>query len=331
MGRICLLVFLSVFIALVAPAYADQSGEEILKAIVKIRATIPSDAHTARTLGTEREGNGVVIDSKGHILTIGYLIVEAEDIQVFAAEGKPVKATFVGYDHKTGFGLLRTEEPLGVTPIKLGQSSEVKEGDPVIVAGHGGGDSLQAVRVISRKEFVGYWEYLLEDAIFTTPPYANYGGAALVGREGQLLGIGSLFTQIMIQGFGSIPCNIFVPIDHLKPILSDLIAKGRSPEAPRPWLGVNVEEAHERVFVIQVTPKGPAEEAGLKPGDMILTVDGKAVNGLADFYRRVWALGNAGVDVPLSVLQGIRIRDIKVRSIDRYQFLRLKPQKSISL
>jgi len=327
----CLLIFLSVLIALAAPAYADPNAEEILKAIVKIRATIPSDAHTARTLGTEREGNGVVIDSKGHILTIGYLIVEAEDIQVFAAEGKPVKAIFVGYDHKTGFGLLRTEEPLGVTPIKLGQSSEVKEGDPVIVSGHGGGDSLQAVRVISRKEFAGYWEYLLEDAIFTTPPYANYGGAALVGREGQLLGIGSLFTQIMIQGFGSIPCNIFVPIDHLKPILSDLIAKGRSLEAPRPWLGVNVEETHERVFVIQVTPKGPAEEAGLKPGDMILTVDGKAVNGLADFYRRVWALGNAGVDVPLSVLQGIQIRDIKVRSIDRYQFLRLKPQKGISL
>jgi S1-C subfamily serine protease len=331
MRRASLLVFLSGLITLAAPAYAKLDAEEILKAIVKIRATIPSDAHTARTLGTEREGNGVVIDSKGHILTIGYLIVEAEDIQVLGAEGKSVKATFVGYDHKTGFGLLRAEESLGVTPLKLGQSSEVKEGDPVIVAGYGGEDSVQAARVISRKEFAGYWEYLLEDAIFTTPPYPSYGGAALIGREGQLLGIGSLFTQIMIKGLGSIPCNIFVPIDHLKPILSDLIAKGRSREAPRPWLGVNVEEAHERVFVIQVTPKGPAEEAGLKPGDMILTVDGKAVNGLADFYRKVWALGNAGVDVPLSVLQGIRIRDIKVRSIDRYQFLRLKPPKAISL
>ena len=326
-----MVVILAVLIALAGPVYADQSAEKILEAIVKIRAIIPADAHTARTLGTEREGNGVVIDSKGHILTIGYLIVEAEDIQVLGSEGKAVKATFVGYDHKTGFGLLRAEEPLGVSPIKLGQSSEVKEGDPVIVAGYGGGDSAQAARVISRKEFAGYWEYLLEDTIFTTPPYANYGGAALVGREGQLLGIGSLFTQIMIQGFGSIPCNLFVPIDHLKPILSDLIAKGRSREAPRPWLGVNVEEAHERVFVIQATPKGPAEEAGLKPGDIILTVDGKAVNGLADFYRKVWALGNAGVDVPLGVLQGIRIRDIKVRSSDRYQFLRLKPQKGISL
>ena len=331
MRRTCLLIFLSVLIALAVPAYAKQDAEEILKAIVKIRATIPADAYTARTLGTEREGNGVVIDSKGHILTIGYLILEAEDIQVFGPEGKAVKATLVGYDHKTGFGLMRTEESLGVVPMKLGQSSEVKEGDPALVAGYGGEDSVQAIRVISRKEFAGYWEYLLEDAIFTAPAYASYGGAALIGPEGQLLGIGSLLSQIMIQGFGSIPCNIFVPIDHLKPILSDLIAKGRSREASRPWLGLNVEEAHGRVFVIQVTPKGPAEEAGLKPGDMILMVDGKEVNSLADFYRKVWALGNAGIDVPLSLLQGIRIRDIKVRSIDRYQFLKLKPRKTISL
>ena len=329
-GR-CLLATLAVLIVLTVPAYAKQDAEEILKAIVKIRAIIPADAHTARTLGTEREGNGVVIDSKGHILTIGYLIVEAEDIQVFGPEGKPIKATFVGYDHKTGFGLLRTDESLGVVPMKLGQSSEIKEGDPALIAGYGGGDSVQAVRVISRKEFAGYWEYLLEDAIFTAPAYASYGGAALIGPEGQLLGIGSLFSQIMIQGFGLIPCNIFVPINHLKPILSDLVAKGRSREASRPWLGLNVEEAHGRVFVIQVTPKGPAEEAGLKPGDMILTVDGKAVNSLADFYRKVWALGNAGIDVPLSLLQGIRIRDIKVRSVDRYQFLQLKPRKAISL
>jgi S1-C subfamily serine protease len=326
-----LLLTLAVLIVLAVPAYAKQDAEEILKAIVKIRAIIPGDAQTARTLGTEREGNGVVIDSKGHILTIGYLIVEAEDIQVLGSEGKPVKATFVGYDHKTGFGLLRTDESLGVAPMKLGQSSEIKEGDPALVAGHGGGDSVQAIRVISRKEFAGYWEYLLEDAIFTAPAYANYGGAALIGPEGQLLGIGSLLSQIMIQGFGSIPCNIFVPIDHLKPILSDLIARGRSREAPRPWLGLNVEEAHGRVFIIQLTPKGPTEEAGLKPGDMILAVDGKEVNGLADFYRKVWALGNAGIDVPLSLLQGIRIRDIKVRSIDRHQFLQLKPRKAISL
>jgi S1-C subfamily serine protease len=327
MKRICLTIIFAVLIAFCAPAYADQAAEEILKAVVKIRSIVPKDAHTARTLGTEREGSGVVIDSKGHILTIGYLIVEAETIEVVGPEGKAINATFVGYDHNTGFGLLRTDKPLSVEPMKLGQSSEVKEGEPILIAGHGGADSVQVGRVITRKEFVGYWEYLIEDAIFTAPPYPNFGGAALIDRDGRLLGIGSLFTQVMIQGFGSIPCNIFVPIDLLNPILSDLITRGRSRQAPRPWLGLNVEEAHGRVFVLRVTSEGPAEQAGLQPGDLILTVNEKAVNGLADFYRKIWALGNAGVDVSLSILRGTQIRDIPVHSADRYQFLQLKPTK----
>jgi S1-C subfamily serine protease len=327
MKRSLMMLMIAIFIAFGMPAYADQDAKEILKAIVKIRSIIPKDAHTASTLGTEREGNGVVIDSKGHVLTIGYLIVEAETIEVTGPEGKPINANFVGYDHNTGFGLLRTEKPLNVRPMKLGKSSNVKEGEPVLVAGHGGEDSAQAAQVISRKEFVGYWEYLLEEALFTVPAYSNFGGAALIDRDGQLLGIGSLFTQIVIPGFGSIPCNMFVPIDLLNPILTDLITTGRSRKEPRPWLGINTEEAHGRVFVTQITPRGPAEGAGLQRGDLILSVRGIAVNGLADFYRKVWALGNAGVDVPLSVLQGTRIRDITVRSADRYQFLIPKPKK----
>jgi len=317
----------AVLMAFALPAYADQPAEEILKAVVKIRSIIPKEAFTARTLGTEREGSGVIIDSKGHILTIGYLIVEAESIEVIGPEGKAVGATFVGYDYNSGFGLLRTHNPLNVSPIKIGQSSEVKEGDPIIVAGHGGEDSVQVGRVISRREFAGYWEYLLNDAIFTSPPYLNFGGAALIDRNGRLVGIGSLFTQVMIQGFGSIPSNMFVPIDLLHPILSDLVARGRSREAPRPWLGLNSEEAHGRVFVIRVTPGVPAERAGLQPGDLILTVKGEAVKGLGDFYRKVWALGNAGVEVPLGILRGIEIRNITVRSADRYQFLMLTPKK----
>jgi S1-C subfamily serine protease len=327
MKRICLTVIFTILISFGVPAYADQAAEEILKAVVKIRSIVPKDAHTAHTLGTEREGNGVVIDSKGHILTIGYLITEAETIEVIGPEDKAINATFVGYDHNTGFGLLRADEPLGVEPIKLGQSLEVKEGEPILVAGHGGKDSVQVGWVITRKKFVGSWEYLLEDALFIAPPYSNFGGAALIDRKGQLLGIGSLFTQITTQGLGSIPCNMFVPIDLLKPILSDLMSRGRSREAPRPWLGLNAEEAHGRVFVLRVTSEGPAERAGLQPGDLILTVNGKAVNGLADFYRKVWALGNAGVDVSLGILRGTQIRDITVQSGDRYQFLRLKPAK----
>jgi len=327
MKRRCLLVIFAFLILFVAPAYADQAAEEILKAIVKIRSTIPKEAHTASTLGTEREGSGVVIDSKGHILTIGYLIVEAETIEVVGPDGKTVSATFVGYDYNTGFGLLRTHKPLSVAPIKLGQSSKVKESAPVLVAGHGGKDSVQVAHIVSRKEFAGYWEYLLEDAIITAPAYLNFGGAALIDRDGQLLGIGSLFTQILIQGLGSIPCNIFVPIDLLPPILDDLIKIGRSRKAPRPWLGINSEEVHGRVFITRVTPGGPAERAGLQSGDLILTVKGEAVKGLSDFYRKMWALGNAGVEVPLNILKGIQIREITIRSADRYQFLLLKTKK----
>lgn len=322
-------VVFSIFFALNAPAYGGQSAEEILKAIVKVKSVIPTSAFTARTLGTEREGNGVVIDSKGHILTIGYLIVEAETLEVTTEEGKTISASFVGYDHDTGFGLLKTDQPLAITPMKLGKSSEVKQGDPILMAGYGGTESVQAGRVIARKEFAGYWEYLLEEAIYTAPAHTGFGGAALIDRDGKLLGIGSLLTQVIVPGFGSISCNISVPIDLLPPILGDLIAKGRTSAAPRPWIGLNAEEGHGRVFVLRVTPGSPAEKAGLLSGDMILSVKGEEVKGLADFYRKVWALGNAGVEVPLGILRGIKIHDIAVKSVDRNRLLRQKLAKEL--
>jgi S1-C subfamily serine protease len=276
-------------------------------------------------LGTKREGSGIVIDTKGTILTIGYLVLEAERIEILGADEKTVPAAFVGYDHKTGFGLVQAKSFLNVPPMILGQSSTVNEGDPILVASFGGSESVQGARVVSRQDFAGYWEYLLEDALFVAPPHANFGGAALIGREGQLLGIGSIFTRVAVSGFGMVPCNMFVPIDRLKPILADLISAGRSHGPAQPWLGLHADEAHGRVFVIRVSSGGPAEQAGLRPGDIILTVNLNAVNGLADFYRKVWALGNAGVDVPLRILQGTRMRDIKVRSADRYEAFKLKP------
>jgi S1-C subfamily serine protease len=180
---------------------------------------------------------------------------------------------------------------------------------------------------VVRQEFAGYWEYLLEDAIFTIPSFANFGGAALLNRHGHLVGIGSLFTPVVVPGVGAVPGNMFVPIDRLKPILTDLIATGRPAAPPRPWLGINVEEAHGRVLVRRITAEGPAEQAGLQVGDLILKVGQQDIEGLADFYRKVWALGAAGVAVPLQVLQGTHLREITVHSADRYQYLRLRPQQ----
>ena len=210
-------------------------------------------------------------------------------------------------------------------PMGLGRSTGIDTGAPVLVASYGGLETTQGARVVIRQEFAGSWEYLLEDAIFTVPPHAQFNGAALIGRDGRLIGIGSLLTQIELPGLGVAPCNMFVPIDLLKPILSDLMLSGRSKGPPRPWMGLSSEEVYGRVFVLRVTVGGPAEKAGLQPRDIILTVDKKPLTGLADFYRKVWALGSAGVDVPLTVLQKNRIREMRLRSGDRNQFLQRYP------
>ena len=320
-----------VLIGLNGPVCADSSTEAILRSVVKIRATIPKEAESAGTLGTERQGNGVVIDSEGTILTVGYLIREAESIEVTVQGTKSVGARVVGYDFGTGFGLIRTEKSLGVKPIALGKSSAIQIGDSILVAGHGGKDSVLVSRVISRQEFAGYWEYLLDEAIYTLPAFENFSGAALIDTEGKLIGIGSLFTQVLVPNWGLVGCNIAIPIDLLAPIIDDLKRIGRSGKEQKPWLGINAAESHGRIFITKITPGSPAENAGVKPGDIILMVDGKEVGGLSDFYRKVWAVGRAGVQIPLSILQGSKIRDINVHSIDRHLRSVSKPKKEIKI
>ena len=328
MNSICLTVMIILGFMFGSPIFAADKAEEILKAVVKIQTQIPDDAATASLLGTEREGNGVLIDSDGHILTIGYIILDAERIDVISSENDVIEAAFVGYDYDTGFGLLRAKKPINAIPMALGRSSELKEGDPVLVAGHGGSEAVIGARVITIGEFTGYWEYLIDKAIFTTPPYANYGGAVLIAPDGTILGIGSIFTQVAVRGFGVVQSNMFVPIDLLKPILSDLKTIGRSGQSQKPWLGVHTEESHGRVFVIRIMRGGPAEKADLQIGDLILKVNGQAVNGQADFYRKVWALGTAGVKVPISILRGTEIQEFNLQSADRYQFFKRPTQNA---
>ena len=297
--------------------------EEVMSAVIPLGAEIPSDAFTAQILGTEREGNGVVIDDEGLVLTIGYLIVEASAVSVVGADGKTVAADVLAYDYDTGFGLVRAFAPLGVKPLGFGRSAGLEEGDSVIIAAQGGLTQTISGRVVSKREFAGYWEYLLDEAIFTSPPHPNWGGAALIGSEGKLLGIGSLFVEDALPGKNSLAGNMFVPIDLIEPIFADLLTKGRASGAPRPWLGMFTTEALGQLVVMGVVPEGPADLAGVLAGDVILSANGQHLTRLADMFRQLWGSGSAGIDIRLTVLRDNETIDIIVRSGDRYDYLRL--------
>lgn len=304
----------------------DPSPElHALSAIVGIEAEIPVNARTAEALGTTRAGSGVVIDSTGLVVTIGYLILEASQASILLPEDRRIPAEILGYDHNTGFGLLRAVQALEVTPMRLGDSSNLNERDRVLVSSFGSPHSVSPAIVVARRPFAGYWEYLLENAIFTSPPHPSYGGAALVGPMGNLLGIGSLMVGDTVPGKGPIPGNMFVPIDALKSILGDLLMLGRSSVPARPWLGIYLQELKGRIFITRLAVDGPAADAGLEAGDIILSVGGKTVTSLADFYRKLWGQGAAGIDIQLQVLKRSELIEVSVRSRDRLTWLRLDP------
>ena len=287
--------------------------------VVLLRATAPKDARSTSTLGASRQGSGIVIDNSGLVLTIGYLILEADGIEIVAADGKALPASVVGYDHATGFGLVRTTLPLNVKPIEFGDSETLPEREPVLIAGF---DGVAPAYVVSKRQFAGFWEYLLDSAIFTAPATVNWSGAALIGRDGKLYGVGSLVVTDAVKPQTYSPGNMFVPIDLLKPILGDLIASGKVSGPARPWIGVNTQEMQGHLVITRVTRDGPAEKGGLKSGDIIVRIGGEQVTGQVDFYRKLWGKGPAGTQIPVSVLQGAQMRDLVIQSVDRTQHLR---------
>jgi S1-C subfamily serine protease len=306
------------------PARAQSAAlTELLSGVVHLKTFINPDGRTIKNLGREREGSGIVIDGHGLILTIGYLMVEAHSAEVLANDGEDMPASVVGYDQQTGFGLLQAAMPLKVHPVAFGKSAEVKERDAVVVAPFGGPDNAMPARVISKREFAGNWEYLVDDAIFTAPPHPAWSGAALLNHEGKLIGVGSLIVNDASGKGERMPGNMFVPIDLLPPILGELMVDGRT-SASRPWLGINTDEMRGHLVVTSVTPEGPAEKAGLKRGDMILGVNGEPVAHLPEFYRKIYAQGGAGTVIPLDVFKDNDRKRVDIKSINRLDLLRMK-------
>ncbi len=307
----------------VAPAQT-ASLDELVASVVGIKTSINPDSRTANSLGRQREGSGIVIDDTGLVLTIGYLMVEAHTVEVRTSSGRTVPASVVGYDAESGFGLVRAIVPLNLRPMAFGRSAELKEGDAVLIASFGSTEMITPARVVSKRQFAGNWEYLLDEAVFTSPPHPEWSGAALINRAGKLVGVGSLIVGNASGTGDRSPGNMFVPLDQLPPILGDLIATGRVSGPGRPWLGVAANEAPEGLIVERVTPDSPATAANLQPGDIIVGVNGDRPNDLADFYRKVWRQGSAGSVVPLDVLRNNEVRRVEVRSMNRLDHLRLK-------
>jgi S1-C subfamily serine protease len=295
--------------------------EAALASLVGLRAIVPADAFTAETLGTERSGNGVLIRD-GVVLTIGYLITEAETIWLHLADGRAVPGHVLAYDQETGFGVVQALARLDLPALPLGQSKATKVGDPVVVAGHGGRKHSVVARITAKQEFAGNWEYVLDEAIFTAPAHPFWGGTAMIGRAGELLGIGSLQVQQVRESGTPEPLNMIVPIDILKPILEDLLTLGRPNRPPRPWLGLNATEIDDKIVIARVSNGGPARRANLRTGDIVLAVADREVSDLAAFFRRVWSLGKAGVEVPLTVYRDGRTFEARVTSGDRNRFLK---------
>jgi S1-C subfamily serine protease len=296
--------------------------ETALSAVVGLHATVPADAFTADTLGTERAGNGVFIRGNGLVLTIGYLITEADTLWITLNDGRSVPGHVLGYDQETGFGLVQPLAKLDVAALEIGDSTAAAVGERAVVGGFGGRQRSVAARIVAKQEFAGYWEYVLDEAIFTAPSHPNWGGTALIGPAGDLIGIGSLQLQHAAEKGAVQNINMMVPIDLLKPIVDDLMKFGRRNAPPRPWLGLYATEVENRLVIVGLADRGPAKKADLRTGDIILSVAGKDVRDLAGFFRRIWAQGQAGVEVPISLYRDGETMDVRVTSSERNRFLK---------
>jgi S1-C subfamily serine protease len=292
--------------------------DRALQSVVGLRATIPHDAFTAETLGTERAGHGVLIRDNGLILTVGYLITEADQIWLHLADGRAVAGTTIGYDQETGFGLVQALGRVDLPAMPLGDSSGVALGDKVVLGGAGGRKRSVAARVVGKQEFAGYWEYVLDEAIFTAPAHPNWGGTALIGQAGELLGIGSL----QLEASSGNDINMVVPINLLKPILDDMLTLGGRKGPVRPWLGMYIADTDDKLVVMGLASRGPAQRANVDTGDVVSAVNGVRVESLADLFRKVWAMGSTGVDVPLTLVREGRNVEVVVKSSDRNTFLK---------
>jgi S1-C subfamily serine protease len=309
-------------------AAAEQARIANLKrasdAVLGVRVLAIEDAASNDTLGPARQGSGVVIGSDGLVLTIGYLILEADQVQLLLDDGRVLPARVVAYDPATGFGLVQSLAPLRVEPVPFGDTSRLKGDDPLMVVSGGEQGSVSLARVVAQRPFAAYWEYELDTALFTAPARTDHPGAALFNAQGELLGIGALLVRDALgeDGLFMMPGNLFVPIDLLKPILDELRSHGSSLRSRRAWIGVSCIEQGGALRVVRVSVDSPAELAGLRPGDRIVSIDGTEVMELSALWHQLWTGGQPERDITLDIRRNGEARQLKMHTVDRMTTLK---------
>lgn len=306
------------------PPDPDNYSPQVLQAlqsVVSVRTRIPDDAMTADTLGTEREGHGIVINTQGLVLTIGYLVTEASSVWLVDHQGATLQGDVVAYDQQSGFGLVQALGKLAPPPVIFGKSADLTPGQPMLLAGSGGTKNTQQVQVGGIDEFAGYWEYLIDAAIFTAPAHPFWSGAALIGKDGMLYGIGSLMLQTVDEDNSVSNANMVIPIDLLPPVLDDLLHYGKRLGTARPWVGWFTQESTEGLVILGLSDDGPAEQAGLQSGDLILQVDGQSVDTLPELFRAVWSAGDAGVKISVNFERDRVQGSTEISTVDRNTLL----------
>lgn len=301
---------------------ASRALQRAQAAVVGVKVNAVEDARSSRTLGERRSGSGVVIGHDGLVLTIGYLLLEAEQVEIVTDDGRTVPARAVGYDVATGFGLLQALAPLGIEAVPLGRAESLRPREGLMIASGGDDGAVSAAWLVSRRPFSGYWEYHIPGALFTTPPRPDHSGAGLFNISGELVGIGSLFVTDAAGGEQRLPGNMFVPVDLLQPIFDEMLKVGSSSSSKRAWIGINCVEHEGGVRIVRITDDSPADVAGLQPGDRIVRIDGLGVSALDQLWHRLWSGGAPEREVVLDIQRDGRPQTVHVFSVDRMKTLK---------
>lgn len=291
--------------------------ERTQDSIVRFQAYIPEECRSSRILGGFRQGTGLVINSQGHILTVGYLIMEATEVQVILADDTTVQAKVAGVDFETGFGILQLVDSVDVPAIAIGRSSQVSDDQLTLTIGGSTGEQTRIVtngRIFSTGLFIGYWEYLLENALYVVPQNPAFGGSPLLNIEGEAIGVVSLQLN-QHQGM-----NLAIPVDLLHTIETELVQYGRViSRVPRSWIGVYHAPYTEGVIVVDVVQEGPAHKAGIQKGDIITHINDVRITGEEHFLRQLWTIPIHS-QFHMTFLRRNKPQTLTIWGLDRYEF-----------